>query len=148
MKAANLVGRPISLPDDEETTTELKGPDGNISLSPESKFFYAREPGLYNLTSPGKATFAVNLAPAESQTAPLPEERLAGLKLPLGPVSSEGTAKTEARRQAMLDAELEKKQQWWRWLIGGAIILAILETWLGGRTWRQPAVASETGEAA
>jgi hypothetical protein len=117
-------------------------------LPPESKFFYARVPGLYNLTGPGKFTFAVNLAPAESQTAPLPEERLAGLKLPLGPASAEGAAKAGTHRQAMLDAALEKNQQWWRWLIGGAIILAILETWLGGRTWRQPAAVSETGEAA
>ena len=147
VKAANWVGRPISLPSDEESARELKGPDGIVELDEESNLFYARKPGIYTLSGPRQATFAANLTPAESKTAPLPEERLDGLELPLGPESPEAAALTQVRRQAMLDGELEKRQKTWRWLIMGAILLALLETWLGGRTWRRPAVGSEPQEA-
>ncbi|MFP6901845.1 MAG: hypothetical protein VCA36_12935, partial [Opitutales bacterium] len=148
VKAANWVGQPISLPTDEKAARTLEGPSGSVELDEESDLFYAEEPGIYTLSGSHQATFAVNLPPAESKTAPLPEERLDGLKLPLGPESAEGAALAQDRRQTMLDADLEKRQKWWRWLIWGAIVLAILETWLGGRTWRRPVVASETGEAA
>ena len=148
VQAANWVGQPITLPRDEEITTELKGPSGNLELDEESDLFYAEEPGIYTLSGPREATFAVNLPPAESKTTPLPEERLDGLKLPLAPESAEEGILAQARLQTTLDAELEKQQKWWRWFILGAIVLAILETWLGGRTWRRPALASETEEAA
>jgi uncharacterized membrane protein YraQ (UPF0718 family) len=90
----------------------------------------------------------VNLPPAESHTAPIPEERLEGLALPLGSTDVAQAALSQNRRQALLDEELEKRQEMWRWLIVGAILLAILETWLSGRTWRRPALVAQTEEAA
>jgi len=36
----------------------------------------------------------------------------------------------------MQSAELESRQQFWRWLILAAILVLILETWLAGRLSR------------
>ena len=33
----------------------------------------------------------------------------------------------------MRDLELESKQKLWQWLISGALVLLIMETWLAGR---------------
>ena len=33
----------------------------------------------------------------------------------------------------MRDLELESKQKLWQWLISGALLLLITETWLAGR---------------
>ncbi len=148
IKVANLVGHPVTLPSSEDTVAELKGPGGKISLPEKTNVFYAEEPGIYTLRGSRETSFAVNLPPAESKTSILPEERLAGLKLPLGAESAEDAANAEERKQAMLDEELEKRQKWWRWLIVGAILLALFETWLGGRTWRRPAASNEAGEVA
>ncbi len=148
LKAANLVGRPINLPLDDQSTREVEGPAGTVQLPPESDVLYPEQPGLYAIKGKRSATFAVNLPPAESHTAPLPEERLEGLDLPFASASPEAAALNQTRRQAMLDEELEKRQETWRWFIVGAILLALLETWLGGRAWRQPAIGSEMGEVA
>ena len=41
--------------------------------------------------------------------------------------------------QTLIDEQLEKGQKIWRWLIVAAILLVLLETWLGGWMWRRPA---------
>ena len=148
IEATNFVGQLITLPSSEDTLAELKGPGGKIALPEETNLFYAEEPGIYTLSGSSETSFAVNLPPAESKTSILPAERLAGLKLPLGAESAEDAANAEERKQAMLDEELEKRQKWWRWLLAGAISLALFETWLGGRTWRRPAASNEAGEVA
>ena len=147
-KAANLVGRPITLPPENTAIREVEGPAGTIRLPGEDDAFFADQPGLYSIKGARNATFAVNLPPAESHTAPIPEERLEGLALPLASTDVAPAALSQNRRQALLDEELEKRQEMWRWLIVGAILLAILETWLGGRTWRRPALVPQTEEAA
>ena len=148
VKAANLMGRPISLPAAGETDTKVTGPSGEVELSETGGFFHAEEPGLYTLETPASSTsFAVNLQPTESRTSLLPEERIAGLNLPLGPPSEEASIEDSESMQILMAEELENEQKTWRWFIMGAILLAILETWLGGRTWRRPAAVSETGEA-
>ena len=68
IKAANLVGRPISLPTGEDTAGRLQGPHGKISLPSDGHVFYADVPGLYTLAGAHETTFAVNLPPAESKT--------------------------------------------------------------------------------
>ncbi len=147
-KAANLVGRPITLPSENTATREVEGPVGIISLPGEDDVFFAEQPGIYSIKGTQNATFAVNLPPAESHTAPIPEERLEGLALPLDSTDVAQATISQNRRQALLDEELEKRQEMWRWLIAGAVLLAILETWLGGRTWRRPALGGQTEEAA
>ena len=147
-KAANLVGRPITLPSENTATREVEGPVGIISLPGEDDVFFAEEPGIYSIKGTQNATFAVNLPPAESHTAPIPEERLEGLALPIDSTDVAQATISQNRRQALLDEELEKRQEMWRWLIAGAVLLAILETWLGGRTWRRPALGGQTEEAA
>ena len=147
-KAANLVGRPITLPTENTASREVEGPAGTIRLPGEDDEFFADQPGLYSIKGARNATFAVNLPPAESYTAPIPEERLEGLALPLASWDVAQATVSQNRRQALMDEELEKRQEMWRWLIVGAILLALLETWLGGRTWRRPALVGQTEEAA
>jgi hypothetical protein len=147
-KAANLVGRPITLPPENTASREVEGPAGTIWLSGTADEFFAEQPGIYSVKGTRNATFAVNLPPAESHTAPISEERLEGLALPLASRDMAQVALSQNRRQVLLDEELEKRQEMWRWLIVGAILLAILETWLGGRTWRRPALGGQTEEAA
>ena len=147
-KAANLVGRPIAMPTENTASREVEGPAGTIRLPGEVDEFFADLPGLYSIKGARNATFAVNLPPAESYTAPIPEERLEGLALPLASTDVAQATVSQNRRQALMDDELEKRQEMWRWLIVGAILLALLETWLGGRTWRRPALVGQTEEAA
>jgi len=148
VKADNWIGQPIPLPGTAEAGMQLKGPEGNVELPAGGGTFRAEDPGIYVLSGPRQATFAVNVPPTESKTAPLHEELIAGLKLPLAPENPEQAELAMAREQALLDKELENKQKGWRWLILGAIVFALFETWLGGRAWRSPAVTVETGEAA
>ncbi|MFP6855155.1 MAG: BatA domain-containing protein [Opitutales bacterium] len=147
VKAENWVGQPISLPVEGEIARKLTGPQGLLELDPDRDVFYAEDPGIYKLSGDETSIFAVNLPPAESHTAPLPEELFEGLQLPLSPKTQEEVELAMTQRQTMIDEELEQQQKGWRWLIMGAIALAILETWLGGRTWRRPATTGETREA-
>ncbi len=39
----------------------------------------------------------------------------------------------QQRERQMRDLELESKQKLWQWLISGALLLLITETWLAGR---------------
>lgn len=148
VRADNSIGHPIPLPGSAGAGTRLKGPKGDLQLPAEGGTFRAKDPGIYVLSGPRQATFAVNVAPMESKTAPLQDELLAGLKLPLAPENPEQADLAMAREQAVMDKELENKQKGWRWLILGAIVFALLETWLGGRAWRNPAVTLETVESA
>ena len=147
-KAANLVGRPITLPSENTAGLEVEGPAGTTRLSGDDDLFFAEQPGIYSIKGTQNATFSVNLPPAESHTTPIPEERLEGLALPLDSTELVQATISQNRRQAMMDEELEKRQEMWRWLIAGAVLLAILETWLGGRTWRRPALGGQMEEAA
>ena len=141
------VGEFVALPGGTDEAHELKGPMGIVSVPAGEDSFRPDIPGIYELSGERKASFTVNLTPAESRTAPLPEETLAGLGLPLDEEAAEGEADGSERRQALLDVELENRQQNWRLLIAAAVVLAIIETWLGGRAWRGPVPAAETRKA-
>jgi len=138
-KTANLISQSITLPGEAKAARTVKGPEGTEKIRPGTSVFHAKQPGIYTLQGARPATFAVNLSPQESRTDLLLMERLEGLKLPLAGKNSEMVAIAKKREQTLVDEQLEKRQKIWRWLIVAAILLVLLETWLGGWTWRQPA---------
>jgi Mg-chelatase subunit ChlD len=89
-------------------------------------------PGIYQLRSDTDAIdFAVNLPPSEGDTTLLDETRLEQFGIPLG--EQQTAEQQEQRERQMRDLELESKQKLWQWLISGALVLLIMETWLAGR---------------
>jgi hypothetical protein len=107
-----------------------------IEVAPETSFNKTEEPGVY-VIHPGEVSFAVNLAPEESRTSPLPLDRLTALGVPLRgshaatPIDPAKIA--EARR-----AEDESHQKLWRWLIAAAVVFLLAETVLASRVDRRP----------
>ncbi|HEX4148868.1 MAG TPA: BatA domain-containing protein [Pirellulales bacterium] len=94
-------------------------------------------PGVYLVAG---RRFALNVAPAESRTAPLSTDELEqrGVRL-----SSAATRERQAeRRRQRQVAELENQQKLWQWLIAAVLGLVIAETVLSGRTSRRPRSAS------
>ncbi len=122
----------------------LKSPDGTTTVvEPASGVFNgATQPGLYTATA-GVLTrsFAVNLDPAESRTAPLPPDDLERLGVPVKP----GTGKLDNPAAVPENApaiEAESRQKLWRWIIAGALAVLLIETLLAGLTARR---ATATG---
>ena len=138
-KADNLIGQPVVLPGKAKELRRVKGPNGTEKIRLGTSVFHAKHPGIYTLQGASPATFTVNLSPHESRTDLLSMERLEGLRLPFDHKNKDLVAIAKKREQTLVDEQLEKRQKIWRWLIVAAILLVLLETWLGGWTWRQPA---------
>lgn len=133
--AGVLVGEPVTLPAERSSPLVLRQPDGkDVTLAPgEQQFGATSLPGLYRAVGgTERLQFAVNVAPRESETAPLPVEALEQLGVRLGT----SAAKTErlGRIRQQRDVELESRQKVWRWLIVACLALVIAETWYSGRS--------------
>ena len=144
--ASHFIGDRVPLPVVEGSTAKraIHKPDGAVtSVAPGAAFFAETDqPGLYTLDTPaGPRSFAVNLDPLESKTAPLPVETIEQFGCRLA-THARKTVDLEQLRQ-MYNAELENRQKLWRWLILAAIGILIVETWLAGRRAKrlQPARA-------
>jgi hypothetical protein len=108
-----------------------------IPVLPSESFAKTDQPGLYTVASLTPAMeFAVNLTPAESQTAPLPLETLERLGVPIQTGPAKETASRGPQQRHLQALELENRQKLWRWLILSALVLLVLETWLAGRLSR------------
>jgi hypothetical protein len=108
-------------------------PDGaELKLPADARSFRQTDlPGVYCLTRGDSVRhFAVNLAPEEGRTAPreLGELEDLGVRLGRQPTRTELVKK----QRQMQNAELEKRQKLWRWLIVAALGVLIAETWLAG----------------
>ena len=104
-------------------------------------------PGIYTVTSaPRRFQFAVNVAAAESRTAPLPLETLEEYGVQLAsPKSAAARVATKDRERQLKNRELENRQSIWRWLIVAALVALFAETWLAARIARQaPSLGSPT----
>jgi hypothetical protein len=141
-----MVGDSLPLPGEWTRTNAaitVMRPDGSAwSAAPgTNQLAPALTPGIYLLQAgPATQRVAVNLDPAESRTAPLPTEELERLGAPAS--RSPQTATRDRARQAQLqNAELESRQQLWRWLVVAALAVLLAETWLAGRTTRQLAAS-------
>jgi Aerotolerance regulator N-terminal/von Willebrand factor type A domain len=133
-----FVHDPVRLPPIGGALQELtiRKPDGLvIRTTADQTFSQTDQPGVYTIDSPdGAYSFAVNLDPSESKTSPLHVETLEQFGCRLVKASQQNLGNGEGRQ--MQGAELENRQQLWRWLTLAAILVLILETWLAGRLSR------------
>lgn len=122
-------------------------PDGARVVLPESaSAFDATDlPGVYRYSAGDESwSFAVNLAPRESDTTPMEPARLEALGVKLGMQLSR--SEQTARDRLLRDAELESRQKIWKWLIVGAMCVLGIETLLAG--WRSRVPSAPVGEPA
>ena len=110
----------------------IQTPSGDlIPLDGVQRFRETFEPGIYTIqTAESAVRFAVNLHPAESDTAPILEETLLGLGIPLGQTISSKTTNpiVEETKRKLQAAEMENSQKFWRWIVAAALLVAALET--------------------
>ena len=135
------VGQSIPLPPEaKEAALTLRQPDGKVvNLDPGAQNFTPSEPGIYVLTNlEPPLHFAVNLPAAESRTSPLDNEAISALNLPILPSNHQSAKIVKNSEQSVNDKALEDDRKLWRWLILAAILLVLLETWLGGWLARRP----------
>ena len=103
----------------------------------ETRFTGTDQPGFYTLVVGSVETrFAVNLAPEEGRTAPMAVEELEKLGLPFKKSPLQAGTLSKAAQAQLQAADLESRQKLWRWLIIGALIVIMAETWLAGRLSR------------
>ena len=143
LKSNYFAGETIKLPGKSDQARILNGPDGKLEVPAGSTTFNAKKPGLYTLEESQNVSFAVNVSPRESKTSLLPMERLDALNLPFSAKNKQTEKIAQNREQTLIDEQTEKRQKIWRWLIVIAILLVLLETWLGGWLWRKPSGGSE-----
>jgi len=127
----------VPLPAVADTTKALvvHKPDGAVVTATPGEAFFAEtdQPGLYTVDTPdGARSFAVNLDPLESKTAPLHDTSLEQLGCHLADHAPKKLDHEQLRQ--MYNMELENRQKLWRWLILAAIGVLIVETWLAGRS--------------
>ncbi len=141
-RAQYFVGDEIPLPS-TQAAYQIKKPDGStVDAQPGARFAATDQPGFYTVT-PGPQIVPVNLDPAESRTAPLRDDQLTALGLPL---RQNAAAETDPAAQAIRReaAEDESRQKLWHWLLLAAVLLLFGETALAAR--RQTVHAGGSGQ--
>ncbi|HVX13518.1 MAG TPA: BatA domain-containing protein [Pirellulales bacterium] len=136
--ASLIVGHDAPLPQALTRDAIVEKPDGTRRpLAAGTKTFSdADQPGIYRLhLDEGEHAFAVNLAAAESSTAPMPLDSLEQLGVRFATRLTRAERAEQSRQQR--DTELESRQHLWRWLIVEALALLVLESWLAGRAARK-----------
>lgn len=125
----------------------VRKPDNSVlaDVALDVPFAATSSPGLYTLESAGATdVVAINLAPDESRTAPLPIEQLEALGVRLGAVESpEEMRRTRDRERQLQLEELEDTQKLWRWGLLTVIVVLLAETWLAGRRTAVPTEVAE-----
>jgi hypothetical protein len=112
-------------------------PDGQsvVVADGADQFRDADQPGIYRYQRGSEsAEFAVNLDPAESDTAALGVDQLEQLGVRMGRRPTQ--AEQLERQRQMRDTELESRQKVWRWLLVGVLGVLALETLFAGRLAR------------
>ncbi len=132
------VGESISLEETgpaEKQYTVFKPDESQLELLSGTTQFEFGQPGIHQIHDQQEETeVAVNLASSESDTAPMTVEQLEQHGVLLGTQTTQ--SEEIARQRQLRDMELEKRQNYWRWLIFGALGLLMCETWLAGRKSR------------
>lgn len=136
------VGQPLPNLPPSAGTARLTLPNGNEQVfSADDSGFIPEEPGVYQLKNGDAETFsfAVNLNPAESQTATRSIEDLDALKVPMqsGVHVAETGERTHKRNTRLSSLQQEKQQNLWRWLIAGACLFLLAETFWSTRLSRR-----------
>jgi hypothetical protein len=114
--------------------SSLVKPDGK-TLVDATRATAFETPGIYVLKPADRAEFlvAVNLDSAESRTAPMQDEALIRLGVPITELGDSATAAQIAREIQQKDSETEAQQKNWRWLLAAAVGIFLLESFLAGR---------------
>jgi hypothetical protein len=137
--AGVAVGQVVPLtPTSSTAAVVVTKPDATrIELPPGTNVFAGTDqPGLYRVQSgDDDFQFAVNLAGAESDTAPLGLEPLTQLGVRFDRRLTRAEQAERLRQQR--DTELESRQKAWKWLLVAALGVLIVETALAGRAARQ-----------
>jgi hypothetical protein len=139
------VGDEVAMPTASDDADRIVvTPDGReMKLDKGAKAFTATDwPGIYHLKQGNNTQpFAVNLASMESDTSPLPPERLEQLGVRLGNLP---TPADQAERERQLrDVELESRQKLWQWLIVLTLIVLGIETLVAARATHKQQLASQ-----
>ncbi len=124
-----LIGDAIPYPADfSGESIAIQKPDGASAVWKKGEALLPDQPGFYTAANPN-LLFAANLDPSESRTAPVPEEQLASMGLPLkrdeSPIS---LTEQKQREQLLLATEQESRQKLWRRLLVVALALLLLES--------------------
>ena len=121
----------------EEAT--LTAPGGEPTPVTTAEAVVAGEPGLYTVATPEQSvTYAVNLDPRESELAPLDAAPFEALGIPFGSAVAAGIAKADTPPPAAArQAELERRQRLWRYVVLALMLVLILETLIASRTREQ-----------
>jgi hypothetical protein len=119
-------------------TITWRKPDGTEQIQAANAPFTATDmPGLYAASAGGRTRrFAVNLPLEESRTGPLAPDELARLGVPLASTAAVAAAPAPERRLHLQQAERERRQKLWRWLIVGALGVTLAEILLSGSLMR------------
>jgi len=128
---------PLALPQPRSPLV-IRKPDGSDVKVPAdvTNFSQTSEPGVYRATGAAdELRFAVNLAAAESNTAPLELEQLEQLGVLVGTDLTRAERLERIRQQR--DTELEGRQKVWRWMLVAVLGLLVVETWWAGRAAQQ-----------
>lgn len=131
-----VVNQSVPFSRDNRDAVVVENPRGEkVTVAGTSEFQATSLPGIYRATA-GKDSFrfAVNLAPAESETAPIAMDQLRQFGVRIGADATK-SERLQRFRQAR-DVELEGRQQVWRWLLAGCMLILIAETFLAGRVAR------------
>ncbi len=135
------VGDPVLLPThlgSASTRVRVRKPDGSVMTLEAGQPTFAQTdmPGVYRIESPaGDMSFAVNIAPQESRTDPMPIEDLENLGVAqsaaAGPAFGNGVTASETKRTIDF-AKMEDQQKLWRWVLVLVLAALLVETWLAG----------------
>lgn len=137
------IGDPIPYPPDfDGASIKLTKPDNTtVEWKKGEAFAGTDQPGFYTSTQPS-LVFGVNLDPFESRVAPIPEEQLANLGLPLkAEAVAVSTEVKKEREQLLLATEQENRQKLWRRLLVAALAILLIET-LGAAIASKPKAAA------
>ena len=136
-----VIGEHVRLPERGALALTVTKPDGSTSeVARDATVFRDTDtPGIYRLrVGDQEQLFAVNVAPAESKTAPLDLDAVEQYGVKLG-LQISRTEENERRRQERRE-DLERRQKLWRWCILAAVCVLMMETWVASRTPKNAAV--------
>jgi len=100
-----------------DTLTQLRHPDGNIeTIAATGDAVTLDQVGVYQIMQDALITpVAVNIPPAEGETAPRSIDDLEQLGVAVGKLTSGDVL--AARQRQMQDVDLEQRQKIWKWLL-------------------------------
>jgi len=137
-----VVGDGLPLPAAGSGSVRVQGPAGStLELRADAgRFDATAAPGLYRVQAgEGPAVvYAVNLDPAEARTTPLTRDELESLGVALAATTADA-AQAAGREVRLRGMETESRQKLWRWFIGAALLVLLLESGLAGLTARRAA---------